>query len=41
MGLQTELETLGLALEDLCSIFLNTFLGPLALFWPLSGPGAF
>ena len=40
MGLQTELEPLGLALEDLCSIFLNTLLGPLALFSPLSGPGA-
>ena len=30
LGLQTELEPLGLALEDLCSIFLNTLLGPLA-----------
>lgn len=36
MGLQTELEPLGLALEDLCSIFLNTVLGPrlLSPLWP-------
>ena len=34
-------EPLGLALEDLYSVFPKTLLCPLALFLPLSGPGEF